>query len=72
MKKQKPQIVFIIVLAAYFLLNGFISRNEKINWQIYANELQAEGWSKKAADHIAKVEFNIIPEDSLYLAYMED
>jgi len=70
--KQKPQIIFIIVLAAYFLLNGLIPRKENNDLQMYSNELQREGWSKKAADHIAKVEFKIIPEDSLYLAYMED
>lgn len=72
MKKQKPQIVFIIVLAAYFLLNGLIPRKENKVFQSYSNELQAEGWSKAAADHIAKVELKLIQEDSLYMAYMED
>jgi len=71
MKKQ-PQILFIAIIAAYFLLNGFIPRNEKKDWQLYAIELQGEGWTKTASEHIAKVEFKIIPEDSLYLAYMED
>jgi len=72
MKKQKPQIIFIIVLAFYFLLNGFIPRTEKKDWQLYAIELQGEGWSKEASEHIAKVEFKIIPEDSLSIAYLED
>lgn len=72
MKKQKPQIVFIIVLALYFLLNGFIPRKENNALQSYSNELQAEGWSKKVAEHIAKVELKIIPIDTLYVSYMED
>jgi len=71
MKKQ-PQIIFIIVLGIYFLFNGCLPRTEKKDWQLYAIELQGEGWSKEASEHIAKVEFKIIPEDSLYIAYMED
>jgi len=70
--KAKTQITFILVVAAYFLLNGFIPRKQNNAWQKYAIELQNEGWSKEASEHIAKVEFNIIPEDSLYMAYMED
>jgi len=70
--KAKTQITFIAIAAAYFLLNGFIPRNEIKDWQLYAIELQNEGWSEKASNHIAKVEFKIIPEDSLYVAYMED
>lgn len=72
MKKQKHQIIFIIILAAYFLLNGAIPRETKTNWKTLSKELQDEGWRQSAADHIAKVEFKIIPEDSLYIAYMED
>jgi hypothetical protein len=34
--------------------------------------LQNEGWGKSASEHIAKVEFKIIPEDSLYISYIED
>jgi len=70
--KKSTQITFIIVVAAYFLLNGFIPRNEKTDWQEYAIELQGEGWTKTVSEHIAKVEFKIIPEDSLYIAYLED
>ena len=70
--KAKYQIAFLIVVGAYFLLNGLIPRNENINWQMYSNELQQDGWTKKAADHIAKVEYKLIPEDSLYISYMED
>jgi len=70
--KKSTQITFIAILAAYFLLNGFIPRNEIKDWQLYAIELQNEGWSKKASNHIAKVEFKIIPQDSLYVAYLED
>ena len=70
--KAKYQIAFLIVVGAYFLLNGLIPRNENINWQMYSNELQQDGQTKKAADHIAKVEYKPIPEDSLYISYMED
>jgi hypothetical protein len=31
-----------------------------------------EGWQPKAAEHIAKVELKLIPEDAKYIAYMED
>lgn len=72
MKKQKPQIIFIIVLAFYFLLNGFIPRTEKKDWQLYAIELKNEGWSEKAAVKIAKVEFGLLPIDEEYTAYKED
>jgi hypothetical protein len=68
----KYQIAFLIVVGAYFLLNGLIPRNENINWQMYSNELQQDGWTKKAADHIAKVKYKLIPEDSIYTSYMED
>jgi len=70
--KAKTQITFIAIVAAYFLLNGFIPRKQNNVWESYAIELQNEGWSQKASTHIAKVEFKIIPEDSLYVAYMED
>jgi len=70
--KAKTQILFIAIVGAYFLLNGFIPRKHFNPWQIYAIELQEQGWSKKASEHIAKVEFKIIPEDSIYIGYMED
>lgn len=70
--KAKLQILFIAIVGAYFLLNGFIPRKQINTWQIYAIELQEQGWSKEASEHIAKVEFNIIPQDSLYIGYMED
>jgi hypothetical protein len=41
--KAKYQIAFLIVVGAYFLLNGLIPRNENINWQMYSNELQQDG-----------------------------
>jgi len=70
--KAKPQILFIAIIGAYFLLKGFIPRKQINTWQIYAIELQNEGWSKKASEHIAKTEFKIIPKDSIYIGYMED
>ena len=45
---------------------------KKHEFSIYVKELQNIGWSKSASEHIAKVEFNLIPKDSLYTAYMED
>ena len=72
MKKQKHQIIFIIICAAYFLLNGAIPREAKSEQQKQSEQLQAEGWSKKAADHIAKVELKIIKADSEYYGYKED
>lgn len=40
--------------------------------QIYALNLQSEGWSKSAAEHIAYCEVGMIEKDSLYYAYMND
>ena len=70
--KQKPQIIFIIVLGIYFLFNGCLPRNEKKDWQLYAIELQNEGWSEKAAVKIAKVELGVLPIDEEYNGYKED
>lgn len=72
MQKQKTQIVFIVVVAVYFLFNGCLPRNEKKGWQLYAIELQNEGWSEKAAVKIAKVELGVFPVDEEYTAYKED
>lgn len=74
MKKQSTQIKFLMIVAAYFLLNGCIPREVQTReqWQVYAQELERDGYSIKAAQHIAKVEFNIIPADDFYTALIED
>ncbi len=38
----------------------------------YVLELQNEGWSEEAAEHIAKVEMGFLPSDEEYISYMED
>jgi len=46
--------------------------NTPLQWQNYAIELQEIGYSKKAAEHIAKVELNYLPIDEEYNSLMED
>jgi len=82
MKKLKTHYAIILIITAYFLLNGCIPRTEEItvqygqnefhSWELYSNELQLEGYSKVSADKIAKVEFKILPIDEDYTALKED
>jgi hypothetical protein len=71
MKTLKTQYIILIVLACYFLLNGLMPRENEI-LSAKVSYLMNEGWHPKAAEHIAKVELKLIPEDALYIAYMED
>ena len=51
----------------------FLLYNAKIdNWQNYAKDLQSEGWSKAAAEKIAKVEFKLLPIDNEYNNLIND
>ena len=70
MKKQKTQIIFLAIVAIYFIFNS--CRPETENWQKQAIELQNEGYTVEAAQHIAKVENGIIPIDEYYNALIED
>jgi hypothetical protein len=69
---MKTQNLFSIVLTLLFFNSCKVLTDEKKVYQKRVNELKNIGWSKSASEHIAKVEFNIIPEDSLYISYMED
>lgn len=71
MKKLNSQYIILIVAGAYFLLNGLIPRENKILTE-KVNYLINEGYQPKAAEHIAKVQLKLIPEDAEYTAYMED
>jgi len=71
MKKLRTHYIILILTASYFMFNGCLPR-ETNNWQKYAIELQSEGWSVKASEHIAKVEFKILPIDEEYNGYKED
>jgi len=42
------------------------------DWKIQAIELQNEGYSVKASEHIAKVENGLLPVDAYYMALIED
>lgn len=82
MKKLKTHYTIILVITAYFLLNGFIPREDKISvrygsvefysWELYATELQSEGYTPEASTKIAKVEFKLLPVDEDYLGLKED
>jgi hypothetical protein len=82
MKKLKTHYAIILVITAYFLLNGFIPREEKIvvhygtmqfySWELYATELQSEGYTLEASTKIAMVEFKLLPVDEDYLGLKED
>lgn len=71
MKKLKTQYIILTLITAYFLLNGLIPRkNEAL--QAKTAYLINEGYTEKAAEHIAKVDLKIIPIDAEYTALMED
>lgn len=82
MKKLKTHYLILIVCSAYFLLNGCIPRTEEIIppkvsnnyefWQLYAIDLQSEGYSIEASEKIAKTDYNIIPMDQEYNDLIED
>lgn len=82
MKKLKTHYAILIVISAYFLLNGLIPRKEEIivqygqnefhSWELYAKELQSEGYTKKASELIAKVEFKLLPVNEEYKGLIED
>ncbi|TDD77156.1 hypothetical protein [Flavobacterium caseinilyticum] len=72
MKKLTTHYIILILIASYFMFNGCINRTPANDWKAYANDLQSEGWSIEAAEHIAKVEFKILPIDEEYTAYIED
>jgi len=82
MKKLKTHYLILIVCASYFLLNGCIPRNEEIIppkasnthefWQLYAIDLQSEGYTKEASEKIAKTDYNIIPMDAEYEGLIND
>jgi hypothetical protein len=82
MKKLKTHYAIILIITAYFLFNGCIPRKSEIvvqygqsefySWELYSNELQIEGYSRVSAEHIAKVEFKLLPIDEDYTALKED
>jgi hypothetical protein len=72
MKKLKTHYAVMIIITAYFFLNGCIDRKEEKDWQLYAIELQNEGYTVKASEHIAKVEFGLLPIDEEYNGLIED
>jgi hypothetical protein len=71
MKKLKTQYIILSLIAAYFLLNGFIPRpNEVLTAKVAY--LMNEGYTEKAATKIAKVELRLLPVDEDYISLMED
>ena len=82
MKKLKTHYIIITIITAYFLFNGCIPRKNEIvvtygqnefhSWELYATDLQNEGYTKLASEKIAKVEFGVLPIDEDYTALKED
>ena len=80
--KLKTHYAISTIMTAYFLFNGLIPRREEItvqygqnefySWELYAAELQNEGCSRVSAEHIAKVEFKLLPIDKEYNSLIED
>lgn len=60
------------LVLTFLLVILLSSGTSKTDWRTYAKELQSEGWSVHASEHIAKVEFKVIPEDEEYISYIED
>lgn len=69
---MKTQNLFLTIVAAILLSSCCNTQTDKKVYHKRVNELKNEGWTNSAATHIAKVEFKLIPEDSLYISYMED
>jgi hypothetical protein len=82
MKKLKTHYAIILLITAYFLFNGCLPRKSEIvvhygamqfySWELYATELQSEGYTLAASTKIAKVEFKLLPVDEDYTALIED
>jgi hypothetical protein len=82
MKKLKTHYAILTIISAYFLFNGCIPRQNEItviygvnefrSWELYAKELQNEGYTPEASAKIAKVEFGVLPIDEEYNALIED
>ena len=82
MKKLKTHYAIILLITAYFLFNGCLPRKSEIivqygqnefrSWQLYAIDLQNEGYSIEASEKIAKTDYNIIPMDQEYNDLIED
>lgn len=56
----------------YLGFKGKIKQTYPLEWRVYALDLQEQGYTKEASEHIAKVEFKIIPVDEEYISLMED
>lgn len=68
---KKLLIIFFILATAYFV-GSLYEIHQNIKYLERVLYLMDEGYSKKASEHIAKVEFKLIPEDAEYIALMED
>ncbi len=64
------KMLFIAFVILYILMAT--SCSIETNWHNRALELQEIGYSKQASEHIAKVEFGIIPQDEEYISLIED
>ena len=58
------KLIFILLLS--------ITSESFSDWKLYALDLEEQGYSREASEHISKVEFKMIPLDFEYVALMED
>ncbi len=85
MKKKDIQTILIVLRAlalccAGCARNGYgcngrgkiMTRVAGMDFKQYKKHLEGEGYRADIATHMAKVDFKIIPLDSLYIAIMED
>ena len=85
MTKETKQIIAVVLLSLLICLagcarNGYgcngrgkiMTRVAGMDFKQYKKHLEGEGYRADIATHMAKVDFKIIPLDSLYIAIMED
>ena len=67
---MNKSIILSLVIALFSSCAPVQHNSQELNNKIAY--LLNEGYQPKAAEHIAKVELKLIPEDSEYIALMED
>lgn len=72
MKKLINAFYILAITFLLFCLYDLYQINQQINYLERVHYLINEGYTRAAADHIAKVEFKLIPEDEEYISLMED
>lgn len=73
---MKKILIILLTLTTTYFFSCYLYEIHQINQKIAFLErvdyLENKGYTTTAAEHIAKVEFKLIPDDAEYIALMED